>query len=43
VQTGFFIKDRIGVGEDIQLAAACGDFLEVGLELLQECVIGGRC
>jgi hypothetical protein len=38
---GFFgIHRGIGIGEDIELAAARGDFLEVGLELFQQRVVG---
>lgn len=32
----------VGVREDIQLAAAGLDFLEVGLELVEQAVVGGN-
>jgi hypothetical protein len=32
---------RVGVGEDVELAAAGLDFLEVGLELVEQLVVGG--
>ena len=41
VHPGLFIKLRVSIGKNVKLTTACRVFLEVGLELFQQRIVGG--